>query len=96
MPSPNYYEGAKDATVPPYELGPASTLSGNDIAALVYEFRRLQSTVVVMRDLVPQVATAAPRNPVNGMIRYAKAPWNPLGTGNRWVQYLGGAWVAFP
>lgn len=46
--------------------------------------------------LVPQVATEAPQYPAESMIRYAKAPWNPLGFGDGWVQYINGSWAPFP
>lgn len=92
MASPNYYAGVRSAVPVPYVPGPPPS----DQEALVAEFQRLQAAVETLAALVPQVATSAPQRPVEGMVRYAKAPWNPLGTGNRWVQYLGGAWVAFP
>jgi hypothetical protein len=92
MSSPNYYSGVRNAVPVPYVAGPVSAT----VEALHAELIRLQGTVEVLTVLVPQVANEPPRSPVNGMIRYAQAPWNPLGTGNRWVQYLGGSWVAFP
>jgi hypothetical protein len=29
------------------------------------------------------------------MIRYAKSPWNPLGTGEAWVNFIDGSWTLF-
>jgi hypothetical protein len=45
--------------------------------------------------LVPQVATAAPLYPVEGMMRYAKAPWNPAGNGEGFVYFINDNWESF-
>jgi hypothetical protein len=58
------------------------------------ELLRLYETPQVS-SLVPQVATAAPLYPAEGMIRYAKSPWNPLGTGEAWVSFIDGSWTLF-
>lgn len=96
MPSPNYYQGVKNATVQPYEAGLPSTIAGNDVESLQEELQRLTRHTATTVPLLPQVAVQAPQNPVDGMIRYAKAPWNPTGLGNGWVQYVNGSWVNWP
>ena len=58
------------------------------------ELSRLQITINQLTNLCPQVAIAAPKTPLQGMIRFAKAPWNPLGTGDVLVVYKAGAWIA--
>lgn len=96
MPSPDYYSGTKDATVQTYEAGLPSTINGTDVQSLQSELQRLTRHTATTVPLLPQVANQEPQNPVNGMIRYAKAPWNPLGLGDGWVQYLNGAWIQWP
>lgn len=64
---------------------------------LTLEFRKIALSISKLADMVPQVANTAPVRPQQGWIRYAKAPWNPLGvtTGNSgWVSFMDGSWVA--
>jgi hypothetical protein len=97
MPSPNYYQGAREASVQQFEPGLPSVLAGpGDTESLQAELQRLARHSQNVVPLLPQVATQAPLEPVEGMIRYAKAPWNPTGLGNGWVQYVNGAWTNWP
>lgn len=58
------------------------------------ELRRLERSVNSLVYAAPQVAISEPDKKSKGLIRYAKSPWNPLGTGNGWVYWNGSAWVA--
>lgn len=58
------------------------------------EFRKLESSIATLVAATPQVAFKEPDDKMLGMIRYAKAPWNPLGTGDQWVFWNGTAWAA--
>lgn len=58
------------------------------------ELRKIEQSLQSLVEASPQVAFKEPSNPSLGMIRYAKSPWNPLGTGNGWVFYNGSAWTA--
>jgi hypothetical protein len=60
---------------------------------LMSEVEKLQTSIATLVNLVPQVAIAPPVPALNGMIRYAKAPWDPLGTGDAFVKY-DGSWTA--
>jgi hypothetical protein len=90
MPSPDYYAGVRSGVPQPYVPGPLQ----DDPRALREELRRLQDAFETTQALIPQVATSAPANPIEGMIRYAKAPWDPLGLGDVWVSYVAGSWQA--
>jgi hypothetical protein len=92
MATTNPYIGAKQAVPAPYTPGPTV----HDWDSLRNELFRLQTVVQSLLVVVPQVAVEPPRTPLEGMIRLARTPWNPLGPGDRWVQYRGGSWVAFP
>lgn len=61
---------------------------------LATEFRKLEQTLATLVNSAPQVAFKEPSELMTGMIRYAKSPWDPLGTGDGWVYWDGSAWTA--
>lgn len=61
---------------------------------LADEFRKLDQTIATLVNAAPQVAFKEPGDKAVGMIRYAKSPWDPLGTGDAWVYWDGSAWTA--
>ena len=83
-----------DSTVIPFVRGRPPQNPAELNIFLTNELTRIETTLAQVTNLVPQVAISAPRVPLLGMIRYAKAPWNPLGTGNGWVRYNGTTWIA--
>lgn len=58
------------------------------------ELRRLEQSIETIIIAAPQVAINEPDKPLLGMVRYAKSPWDPLGTGDAWVYWDGSAWTA--
>lgn len=58
------------------------------------EFRKLEQTLATLVNATPQVAFKEPSQKMLGMIRYAKSPWDPLGSGDGWVYWDGSAWTA--
>lgn len=58
------------------------------------ELRRIEKSLETLTIAAPQVAIKEPSDKLLGMVRYAKSPWNPLGTGNGWVYWNGSAWTA--
>lgn len=58
------------------------------------EFKKIEDSINTIADAAPQVAFKEPAVKKLGMIRYARSPWNPLGTGNGWVFWNGSAWTA--
>lgn len=62
---------------------------GEQSVALVAEFRKVSVALAGLNRLVPQVATAAPKLPVDGMIRLSRSPWWPSAgqTADKWVYY---------
>jgi hypothetical protein len=83
-----------DVVPTPYRRGIRPSLPGSEGVYLEEELRRVEQTLADVLRAVPQVVYMEPTNPGEGMIRYAKAPWNPLGTGDAWVTYKAGVWVA--
>jgi hypothetical protein len=62
---------------------------------LLDELKRMQSTINQLAQATPVVANREPPSPRRGMVRYAIAPWDPLGTAAEgYVVYDGTAWVA--
>ena len=59
------------------------------------ELRDLEATLTSVLALLPRNASAAPSDPVPGMIRRAVAPWRPVAgqTKDRWVSFDGNAWT---
>lgn len=58
------------------------------------EFRKLEATIATLSNAAPQVAFKEPDVRSLGMIRYAKSPWDPLGSGDAWVYWDGTSWAA--
>lgn len=58
------------------------------------EFKKIEDSINTIADAAPQVAFKEPAVTKLGMIRYAKSPWDPLGTGDGWVYWDGSAWTA--
>jgi hypothetical protein len=60
------------------------------------ELTNIQQTLAQMLSMFPQAATVAPGRPQEGMVRFAMAPWRPIGgtTTDGWVIFNGTAWVA--
>lgn len=83
-----------DAKITGYNRADPPFKSENLVNYLVSELDKLRLTVSQLVDLCPQVADAAPVRPKTGMIRWAKAPWDPLGTGDGLVKWNGSAWTA--
>ena len=83
-------------TVPTaYVKGPAPIDPTGQIVYLEAELAKVQTAFATLASLVPQAATKAPAKPIENMIRFAKAPWRPLGgTTDRMVVYVAGSWVA--
>ena len=82
-----------DGLITTYVRGNPTDDPANVPQFLTNELRRLELTVSQLSNLVPQVSTKAPMLPLTGMIRFNKAPWNPLGTGDGWIRFNGTAWV---
>lgn len=61
---------------------------------LADEFRKIEASLATLALATPQVAFKEPDTRMRGMIRYAKSPWDPLGTGDGWVYWTGTAWAA--
>lgn len=79
---------------PTYSPGPPPA-NPQDPVYLQNELRRLSTAFNALALMVPQPADTAPKRPQRGWIRYAVAPWDPLGTGsNVWVHFNGTAWTA--
>lgn len=59
------------------------------------ELQRIEQSLSSVAEASIQVADAAPDNPRKGMVRYAVAPWDPLGNGTTGLMvYTGNAWAA--
>lgn len=58
------------------------------------ELRTIEAAIGQLTDATPQVADQEPESKRKGMVRYAVAPWNPLGNNYQGlVVYNGTAWV---
>ena len=59
------------------------------------ELRELETSIRSLADASIQVTDREPTNPRKGMVRFAIAPWEPIGSGvTKLVVYNGSAWVA--
>lgn len=82
-------------TPTPYEPGPRPLLEGSEMDYVAQELRRVAASLADLCRMVPQASQIVPLDPVEGMIRFAKSPWRPIGgTVDTWVTYVNGAWVA--
>lgn len=80
---------------PPVYTPGTPPLNPNDPAYLQAELRKLRDAIAALELRGPSAATQAPVKPQAGWIRFALAPWNPLGTGsNVFVWYNGTIWQA--
>jgi len=74
---------------------PGDVVSNDLVKFLYLELIRLRQTVDGLTEGLPQVADAPPVSPRRGTIRFALAPWDPLGTAfEGYVVFDGSAWVA--
>lgn len=65
-----------------------------DLAAFFsLEFARLMTTIADLTDAAPQATDVAPKNPRNGMIRYAEGAWGTALGGNGLYVYKAGVWT---
>lgn len=87
----------EDQVVRRYVRGdqPADIKNTEDLLKwLLEELDRVQEVSSELTDSAPQLAEAEPSSKRAGMIRYARAPWDPLGTGYEgYVVWNGTAWV---
>jgi len=59
------------------------------------ELQRIEIAIGTLAQAAVQVSDDEPDNPIKGMVRYAVAPWDPLGNGfTGMVVYNGTSWVA--
>jgi hypothetical protein len=59
------------------------------------QYEGIEKALRSLSILAPQVSDREPSPPLKGMIRYAIAPWNPIGAGDGWVFYDGTAWTSY-
>ena len=81
-----------------YSKGAQPTIPGAESRYLQDELDKLERAIAAIASMTPQPATVAPRAPLDGMVRLARAPWRPLGgTVDLWVYWdaTSGTWVAF-
>lgn len=83
-----------DAKVTGYNRSDPPFKQENLVNYLVIELDKLRLTISQLVDLAIQVADVEPVKPKTGMIRWAKSPWDPLGTGDGLVKWNGTAWTA--
>lgn len=65
--------------------------------AVIYlddELKKIQHKLDRMITLLPTVSNVEPEVKYVPMIRYAIAPWDPLGTGDGFVYWDGASWLA--
>lgn len=73
-----------------YQAPSVPIITANDNGrALNAELRTLQAVLASTQAMITQAATAAPSQPVDGMVRLARAPWRPVAgvTTDAWVYF---------
>ena len=85
----------------PGTYSPRDVPRDDDISPfLTDEFRQIGATLAGLVRIIPQPATAAPKNPVDCMVRMSRSPWRPLvgQTVDTWVYYdaPSATWKALP
>ncbi len=59
------------------------------------ELQRIEIAIGTLAQAAVQVSDDEPDSPIKGMVRYAVAPWDPLGNGfTGMVVYNGTTWAA--
>ena len=59
------------------------------------ELQRIEIAIGTLAQAAVQVSDDEPDSPIKGMVRYAVAPWDPLGNGfTGMVVYNGTSWAA--
>ena len=73
----------------PYVPGSLPKLNDNLNIFITNELKKIQVSITGILNILPQVATAAPAKPMEGMMRLATAPWEPIAgtTSPTWVIY---------
>ena len=84
----------QDAVVVPYVQGVPPSDPKNTLFFLLTEIKRLENTVQQLTNICPQAAISEPDRKLTGMIRWNKAPWDPIGAGDGLVKWNGSAWTA--
>lgn len=84
-----------EMTVTPYRPPTSPPLTDvKDLAAFFSrEFARLMTTIGDLQDGAPQATDVAPKNPRNGMIRYAEGAWATALGGIGLYVYKSGTWT---
>jgi hypothetical protein len=84
-----------DLTVSSYKA--ASTPSSQDVPSLIEylirELQRLQRTIADLVNAANQATDVAPKDPRNGMVRYAEGAWGTALGGTGFYGYKAGVWT---
>ena len=85
---------ARSSTPVAYNRQALPLISGGDLSWTSRELQRIEAAILSTQRLTPQPATEAPKTAVDGMIRLARQPWQPLSgrlgiTHDCWVYYDG-------
>ena len=77
-----------------YTRRPTPSLEASMKTFIQEELREIEASVRSLADASVQVTDQAPQGPRKGMVRYAVAPWDPLGNGySGRVVYNGTTWA---
>ena len=83
-----------DVVINPYTRRPIPSIEASIILYLATELQNIENSMKSIIEGSIQVVDNPPDKPKKGMVRYAVAPWNPLGNNfERLVVYNGRAWV---
>ena len=84
-----------DLTIPAFRfsMAPAADDTPQLLQYLTREVIKLQRTVATLVLAANQATDAAPLNPINGMVRYAKGAWATSLAGEGLYVYKAGVWT---
>lgn len=83
-----------DVVINPYTRRPIPSIEASIILYLATELQNIENSMKSIIEGSIQVIDNPPDKPKKGMVRYAVAPWNPLGNNfEGLVVYNGTAWV---
>lgn len=83
-----------DVVINPYTRRPIPSIEASIILYLATELQNIENSMKSIIEGSIQVVDNPPDKPKKGMVRYAVAPWNPLGNNfEGLVVYNGTAWV---